>query len=193
MSGKRRTKEEARKWHDEHLSSHLTSVAKQRAKKKGLPFNITPSDVVVPDKCPLLGIELKRSRVNRGPSDNSPTLDRINPSEGYVRGNVWVISGKANRIKTDASIDEIRSLVRNLDLLQRTFRTDRDSELPEHIEAPKSVFESILISIGLPQDSSVDEFHEEITKLADRYENSKSLLSVLEEDLERLAGVAGRS
>jgi hypothetical protein len=50
--------------------------------------------------------------VSRGrATDNSPTLDRIIPSLGYVRGNVKVISMRANVLKHNASLDELKKLV----------------------------------------------------------------------------------
>lgn len=80
----------------------LYTAAKNRAKKKGIPFNIELSDVSIPEKCPVLNVPL-----SYGHSDFGPSLDRIVPSLGYTKGNVIVISRKANRIKNDASPDEI--------------------------------------------------------------------------------------
>lgn len=80
--------------------------AKSRAKQRGLPFNLKPSDIVVPKKCPVLGIPL---RISKGAlTDHSPSLDKIVPRKGYVRGNVIVVSMRVNRIKSDATIKELR-------------------------------------------------------------------------------------
>jgi hypothetical protein len=86
------------------------SYAKHRATRAGVPFTITEADVVVPTHCPALGIPLAPNAGIAGP--NSPSLDRINPRKGYVPGNVVVISMKANRIKSDASADEILAVGR---------------------------------------------------------------------------------
>lgn len=83
--------------------------AKKRAKARGLDFTITVEDVVIPARCPLLGITLQRGAGLLGPA--SPSLDRINPRLGYVEGNVWVISHRANAIKNDATLDEMRALL----------------------------------------------------------------------------------
>jgi hypothetical protein len=48
------------------------------------------------------------------PTDNSPSLDKIIPSLGYVRGNVQVISQRANSIKRDATLAELELLVQNM-------------------------------------------------------------------------------
>ena len=55
--------------------------------------------------CPVLGIPLV---IGEGAcSDNSPSIDRIIPELGYVKGNIKVISRRANRIKNDATPDEL--------------------------------------------------------------------------------------
>ncbi len=44
------------------------------------------------------------------PHEGSPTIDRLDPSKGYVQGNVVVISNKANRIKSNATSDEVMAV-----------------------------------------------------------------------------------
>ena len=85
--------------------------AKKRAKDKGVPFEITREDIVVPTHCPILGIKLERGIGARNYVDTSPSLDRIVPEKGYVVGNIAVISMRANRIKNDATTDELRSVL----------------------------------------------------------------------------------
>ena len=91
---------------------YMYHSAKERAKKKGLPFDIEVSDIIIPAFCPLLCIPLKRA--NKVADDNSPTLDRLLPHLGYVKGNVLVISNKANRIKSNASVDDLMMVAENL-------------------------------------------------------------------------------
>ncbi len=43
-------------------------------------------------------------------NDLTPSIDRINPKKGYVKENIIVVSMKANRIKTDATVEEIRKV-----------------------------------------------------------------------------------
>ena len=84
--------------------------AKQRAKKANLPFNITIDDLTIPEKCPVLGIDIV---IGSGqPVDGSPSLDKIIPSLGYVKGNVEVISWRANALKRDATVPEMEALYR---------------------------------------------------------------------------------
>ena len=86
---------------------YLWHNARARARKKGLPFDIAMQDVIVPDVCPVLGMPLRVSPQGFGGRDGSPTLDRLNPSLGYVKGNIAVISYRANRIKNDSNPDEL--------------------------------------------------------------------------------------
>ena len=86
--------------------------AKHRAKLRGLEFNLTADDVVLPTVCPALGIPIRfGSGFNTRRNPNSPSLDRRDNSAGYVRGNVAVVSIRANQLKSDASLDELRRLV----------------------------------------------------------------------------------
>ena len=88
----------------------MLRAARKRAKKQNVPFGLQESDITIPMYCPVLGTLLARSLGSKGPGENSPTLDRIIPSRGYVPGNVVIISNRANRAKNDLSADELRAL-----------------------------------------------------------------------------------
>jgi hypothetical protein len=87
------------------------SQARLRAQRLGLPFTLKESDLVVPEVCPVLGIPIVVAvgeyLAGGCPRDNSPSLDRLRPEEGYTPENVRVISNRANRIKQDATSDEL--------------------------------------------------------------------------------------
>lgn len=91
----------------------MLSAARTRAKKQGVPFNLTEADLVIPEYCPILGVRMRRGEGKSTPC--SPSLDKIIPALGYVPGNIAVISRRANTIKNDASIHELRALVRWLE------------------------------------------------------------------------------
>lgn len=94
------------------IKHQMWKSAKIRALKKGYDFDITEDDIILPEKCPLLGIPMK---MNYGKAQaDSYSLDRIDSSKGYVKGNVWVISRKANVMKNDATLSELELLVHNL-------------------------------------------------------------------------------
>lgn len=110
-------KEYSEKWRrtNNGIVSRLLSAARKRAHETNKEFSITTDDVFVPELCPLLCIPIIVGRGKQGP--NSPTIDRIDSVLGYVPGNVWIVSQKANRIKSDASPEEIMLLARNLSVL----------------------------------------------------------------------------
>lgn len=83
----------------------LIAGAKRRSKLNNLPFNLTEDDLVIPEFCPVFGIALEIS--DNKPSDFSPSLDRIIPELGYVKDNVVVISNLANRMKSNATQDQL--------------------------------------------------------------------------------------
>src|SRR5690606_22407621 len=86
----------------------ICSQIKYRAKQKGIPFNITHEDLNIPDVCPVLGIPIeKKVELGSGYWPDNPSVDRIIPELGYVKGNVRVISHRANLLKSDATIEEL--------------------------------------------------------------------------------------
>ena len=90
--------------------------ARNRARAKGLEFNIDLADIVIPETCHVLGIPIviqqRKCKRTDTQSPNSPSLDRIDSTKGYVKGNVCVISCRANRLKGDATPDEIEAILR---------------------------------------------------------------------------------
>lgn len=94
---------------------YVLRTAQQRAKMRGLEFNISLEDFEIPETCPLLGISLQNHVGENILQDDSPSLDRIDSSKGYVPGNVWIISNRANRSKNDLSLSELQQLVLNLE------------------------------------------------------------------------------
>lgn len=88
--------------------------ARKRTRRDGGEFGITADDFEPVTHCPLSGIALNFCNRTKGPAKDSPTIDRIDPSKGYVPGNVWVISHYANRIKSDATLEDLEMIVANL-------------------------------------------------------------------------------
>lgn len=81
--------------------------AKQRCKKSGLAFSISVDDITIPDVCPILGIKLNMNSGKSGAYKNSPSLDRVDNTKGYIKGNIQVISQLANAMKGAASDEEL--------------------------------------------------------------------------------------
>lgn len=90
------------------IAYRLFYAAKYRAQRLGIPFHIQLKDVVVPVTCPVLGVPLHYK------TKYSPSIDRINPKKGYVRGNVRVISKRANTLKNNGTLWEFQRIVNDL-------------------------------------------------------------------------------
>ncbi len=94
----------------------MLSEARKRAARKNIEITITKEDFKVPEVCPLLGIPIF---IGDGlHCANSPSLDRVDVTKGYVPGNVWVISYKANKMKNDATLEELRLFCANVTKLR---------------------------------------------------------------------------
>lgn len=98
----------------ENRIKHTLSQAKRRALKDGRDFDITIEDLLpLPEVCPVLGIQINYSGTqSKGFVDNSPSIDRIDSSKGYIKGNVQIISWRANRVKSDASVEELEAVIK---------------------------------------------------------------------------------
>ena len=97
----------------------LLKSSKNRARRDGIEFSISLTDIVVPARCPVLGIELRGKEWSQqsGGVATSPSLDRIDSSRGYVPGNVRVISLRANVLKNNATVAELALVLRDAKIL----------------------------------------------------------------------------
>ena len=87
----------------------LWTSARRNALHKHVAFDIEVADVHVPTHCPVLGIPLV---IGEGKmSDGTPTIDRLIPTKGYTKGNIMVVSWRANRLKSDATLADMEALV----------------------------------------------------------------------------------
>lgn len=106
-------------WYKEYWQTYVTTEngwktktiikLRDKCRKLKLEFNITKEDLELPSIYPVLGIPLTLDRTSS--RDDRPSVDRIDPSKGYIKGNIKVISGRANRIKSDASKAELRAIL----------------------------------------------------------------------------------
>jgi hypothetical protein len=93
-------------WVKKNPKRMMLAAARCRADAAGVPFAIGECDIDIPERCPALGIPLAVSNTGQA-EDSSPSLDRIVPHLGYVPGNVVVVSHLANRIKTNATTEQV--------------------------------------------------------------------------------------
>lgn len=98
------------------IENILFMSAKARAKKKKLEFSIEYQDVYIPEICPALGIKIDKFLEDTSQSNesraSSPSLDRIDNSKGYIKGNVAVISYRANIIKGQGTAEQHRMVAK---------------------------------------------------------------------------------
>lgn len=98
-----------REWKRDHPrlpQERLLEGARYRARRDGRDFNLKLADILIPERCPLLDVPLT--------GKDAPSLDRVDNNKGYVRGNVRVISERANNLKrhlTLADLDRIRDYI----------------------------------------------------------------------------------
>lgn len=99
-------------WKQNNPEAYLLSCIKYRSKKENIPFNLEVSDIVIPEYCPYLNIKLI-SKKGIKHADNLMSVDRIIPELGYIKGNIEIISYKANRMKNNATIQELLTFSKN--------------------------------------------------------------------------------
>lgn len=114
----KRVREQSRKYWRQSWSKYKLSALRNRAKREGMDFDLDESDLTLPEFCPVFGIPLIISDSKL--SANSPSVDRIDNSRGYVKGNIVVVSHKANSMKRAANLAEMRQLADFYESLERT-------------------------------------------------------------------------
>ena len=96
------------KWQENNIDSILVNSARTRCKKSGIFFDITREDIVIPEFCPVLGMKLIPKR-GAGRTQSAPSLDRKDPTKGYTKDNIQVMSDLANRMKQNATPEQLIS------------------------------------------------------------------------------------
>ena len=107
-----KAKKAQQRYRKETPLKYLYSLAKRRAKRKGQNFSISISDLGdIPKTCPLLGIKIDSYSEEQ---KYHPSIDRIDSNKGYIKGNVMIISHRANMLKNNADSDELFSIAINM-------------------------------------------------------------------------------
>ena len=94
-----------KKYNAENKDKKVLNGIKQRAKDNNLDFDLTLDDINNFSVCPVFGFVLERSKGK--PAFNSPSVDRIDPTKGYTKDNIQILSNKANTMKQDATKEEL--------------------------------------------------------------------------------------
>lgn len=97
----------------------LLRIIKKRASDKGLAFDLKHDKIIWPTHCPVFGTQLVYGqRAEKGAWANGASVDRINPLKGYTLDNIVVMSWRANRIKSDATVEDLEKIVSFLRMLR---------------------------------------------------------------------------
>lgn len=91
----------------------LLERAKQSAQERKYDFNLNINDIIIPKYCPLLNVKLTFKYTPKT-KNSYYSIDRIDSKKGYIKGNVQVISLKANTMKNDATRDELLCFAKNV-------------------------------------------------------------------------------
>lgn len=89
-----------------HTERYLLNSCKYRAKRRNIEFTINEEDITIPSHCPYLGIELTNIR-GSGRLRSNPSIDRIDNSRGYIKGNIRVVSNLANIMKQNVTEEQL--------------------------------------------------------------------------------------
>lgn len=84
----------------------LYIAAKQRAKLSRIEFTIKETDIIIPELCPIMGIPITNI-YGLGRQATNASIDRIDSNIGYTPTNIWIISDLANRMKQDATKEQL--------------------------------------------------------------------------------------
>lgn len=90
--------------------SKIYHRAKSRAKREGVAFNLEHSDIIIPPLCPVFNVPFIL-----GDTHWTPSIGRIDPTKGYVKGNIMIICNRANRLKNDATLEELKMIFDYMD------------------------------------------------------------------------------
>jgi len=99
-------KELCKLWRDNNYEWQMLKRACDSSKQRKLEFNISIEDIIIPEYCPYLNIKITKLS-NKGRQETNASIDRIDNTKGYIKGNIQIISSKANFMKRNASIEEL--------------------------------------------------------------------------------------
>ena len=99
---------------DIHIARKYIAL-KQRAEDKGLQFNLTlrsVANMMNARKCYFTGVSIRHD--TRKDAPNKLTIDRVDASKGYIKGNVVACSLSFNQKKKDLTISDIELLYKKV-------------------------------------------------------------------------------
>ena len=105
-------KQQRRDSYKRNIIHTMVCRAQKRALKYGYDFDLEDSDIIIPEKCPILEVPFVLG--SKGNYEYTPTIDRVDNNKGYTKDNIQVISKKANSMKNSASLEELKIFCKNI-------------------------------------------------------------------------------
>lgn len=112
----------SRAWNAANKDFLALKRIRDRSLEKGIIFDLKLEDIIPPTKCPVFGFDLIRN--TKVPRFNSPSVDRVDPSKGYTKDNIQVMSQLANAMKQNASPEQ---LIQFAEWVLKTYRKDKNA------------------------------------------------------------------
>ena len=100
------SKEQFRQYDLNKAHNNYEGILFQSTKADNIEHTISKHDIIIPDKCPYLDVPLTRLH-GQGQLPTNASIDRIDNSKGYIKGNIQVISKLANRMKNHATKEQL--------------------------------------------------------------------------------------
>lgn len=113
--------ERGKRWKENNREKSILNQTRKSAKERGLAFELALEDIIIPKFCPVFNIPLTFAKGQR--TDNSPSIDRIDSSKGYIKGNIRIISWRANDLKKNGTMEEFEQIV---DYMKITLDTENN-------------------------------------------------------------------
>lgn len=101
----------------DRLKGYIIRNIKSSAKIRNLEFNLEYTDLELPEICPILQFPLKYKGEGKSQSFDYATVDRIDNTKGYIKGNVIIVSRLANAMKNEASFEQLKTFFYNMNNL----------------------------------------------------------------------------
>lgn len=108
-----KAKEAVYKYLTNNPKKKLFHSAKNNAKNKNIEFTITEDDITIPEYCPYLGVKLTHI-LGSGRCESNMSIRSIDSNKGYIPGNIQIISDLANRMKQNATPEQLIVFATNI-------------------------------------------------------------------------------